>query len=75
MEYHHLLAALAMEQWNEDTGSGPPPVVSDLEADMRAGRGGGPAPEPVRAGARTGRLRSRLRRRRPVVAATPAPAT
>ncbi|SOD62999.1 hypothetical protein SAMN06297387_108162 [Streptomyces zhaozhouensis] len=75
MEYHHLLAALAMEQWNEDTGSGPPPVVSDLEADRRAGRGGAPEPEPARSGSGRRRLRSRLRRRRPVVAATPAPAT
>lgn len=71
MEYHHLLAALVIGQWNEDTGSGPPPAVSDLEADMRVGRAATPPPAPTRARA-TG---SRWRRRRRSVAATPATVT
>ncbi|KAB8160244.1 MULTISPECIES: hypothetical protein [Streptomyces] len=70
MEYHHLLAALVIGQWNEDNGSGPPPAVPEWEADMRrAARRATPAPEPVR----TGAAGWRLRRRR--VSATPATVT
>ncbi|WP_311665830.1 hypothetical protein [Streptomyces chisholmiae] len=69
MEYHHLLAAWAVSHQYADDGSGPPPAVSELEADRRAGRAARTAPAPARARTTSA---ARWRRRRP---ATAAPAT
>ncbi|UED82795.1 hypothetical protein [Streptomyces profundus] len=68
MEYHHLLAALVLGQSQKDNGSGPPPAVSDLEADRRAGRRAAPAPA---AGAPLGQGPRGRRRRRTNAAPVP----
>ncbi|WP_062216145.1 hypothetical protein [Streptomyces sp. NBRC 109706] len=70
MEPQHLLAALILGRSREDNGSGPPPVVSDLEADRRAGRRAAPAP--VADAPPAPRARGRRRRR---TNAAPVPVT
>ena len=61
-DYSVLVAALTQLQPDTDTGSGPPPRISDHEADRLAGRVSAEQPAAVR---RSGRLLRRPFGRRP----------